>query len=498
MTDLRILFCASEVSPYAKTGGLADVAGALPHELRQLGCDVRVFMPLYRSVLPKLDSLTPLAEDVPIQVGMHEYRVHFWETRTSSSVPLYLLEKDELYDRAHLYGTPTRGDYQDNAERFVTFCRAVHPLCELLDWFPDVFHLHDWQTGLAASYTNYVRRHDPRFLHSGVVFTIHNMAYQGLFPANHFALTGLPPEAFSIGGIEFHGQCSFLKAGLIHGDFLTTVSPRYSREIQESEFGHGMEGILIERSDDLVGILNGIDASTWDPETDPLIPANYSMHNLSGKRTCKEVLLKDLGFPEESRGLPLLGIISRMASQKGFDLLLETLEELMSLPLTLVILGTGEPEIERQLKEIADHYPLRLKILFQFNEQLAHRIEAGADIFLMPSHYEPCGLNQMYSLRYGTIPLVYRTGGLDDTVMDILQYPLTGTGFKFYDYNPSPFLYTLRSALELFRGAGKWIELQERAMAQDFSWDRSAREYLKIYEMVSEGRRRAKEGRPPP
>jgi starch synthase len=496
MSELRILFCASEVTPYAKTGGLADVAGALPRALHQMGCDVRIFMPFYRSVRGKIDSVTPLAENLPIPVGIHDFRLHIWEARTSSGIPLYLLEKDELFDRGSLYGTPARGDYEDNAERFVAFCRSVHPLCARLGWYPDILHLHDWQTALVASYYHYFWRYDPNFLHAGVVFTIHNLAYQGKFPASYFSLTHLPPEAFSMDGIEFWGNCNFLKAGLIHSDFLTTVSPRYSREIQQPEFGYGMEGILRERRADLAGILNGVDYTVWSPEADPLIPARYDAADLSGKRACKDGLLSELGFPEEAYDLPLLGIIGRMASQKGFDLLLEAMEELMSLPLNLVILGTGDAEIEQKLEEIADHYPDKLKVLFQFDERLAHGIEAGADIFLMPSHYEPCGLNQMYSLRYGTIPVVYRTGGLDDTVVDVLQYPLTGTGFKFYEYKADPFLYVVRAALELFQNEQSWREIQERAMAQDFSWSRSAGEYLEIYETLFESKRRAKEGSP--
>jgi starch synthase len=489
MSDLQILFCSPEASPYAKTGGLADVVGALPGALRQLGCDVRLFLPYYRCVRDEIPSAKPLLENLEIPVGLRKATVHIREARTSSGITVYLLEKDEYFDRSYLYGSPARGDYEDNAERFITFCRSVHPLCTLLNWFPSVFHLHDWQTALISAYHRFHWIYDPHFSRSGTLFTIHNLAYQGLFPGDHFHATHLPPEAFSTSGLEFWGHCNFLKAGLVYSDFLTTVSPRYSREIQTPEFGYGLEGVLQERHDRLSGILNGIDVDTWNPETDRLIPARFSASDMSGKKVCKEALLSELGFPEQTRDRPLLGIISRLATQKGFDLLIEILEELMSLPILLVILGTGDREIEHQLKKTGEAYPDHLKIVSQFNEVMAHRIEAAADIFLMPSRYEPCGLNQMYSLRYGTIPVVHATGGLDDSVVDVSRYPHDGTGFKFEGYTPEAFLEKIRLALNWIGRKEKWEEIQRRAMAQDFSWTRSAREYMKIYrEIVRAGR----------
>ncbi|MCE5241967.1 MAG: glycogen synthase GlgA [Syntrophobacteraceae bacterium] len=484
MSKIQILFCASEVSPYAKTGGLADVAGALPEALRKLGCDVRIFMPLYRSAREKLKALKPLAEDSPIPIGIHDYHVHILRTLTPAGIPLYLLEKDEFFDRSHLYGTPAHGDYEDNAERFIAFSRAVHTLCVRLHWYPSIFHLHDWQTALVAAYHRLNWRYDPNFIHSGTVFTIHNLAYQGVFPADYFSLTQLPPDVFSFRGMEFWGQCNFLKAGLVYSDMLTTVSPRYSQEIQASEFGCGMDGLLRDRHNSLVGILNGIDCEEWNTEADPYLPARYSMDDLEGKRACKEVLLSDLGFPEGSRRKPLLGMISRMAAQKGFDLMGEILDNLMDLPVSLVILGTGDAAIEKSLKEMESSFPDRLRILTAFDEALAHRIEAGADIFLMPSRYEPCGLNQMYSLRYGTVPVVHATGGLEDSVVDAVQNPDTGTGFKFADYEPFAFLGSIQAALDLYRNRDKWREIQRRGMGQDFSWTRSAGQYLNIYKNV--------------
>lgn len=494
--NLQILFCASEVSPFAKTGGLADVTGALPASLRKLGCDVRIFMPLYRGVRDNVSYLEPVVHDQVIPVGLHDYHVHIWESRTEADIPIYFLEKDELFDRSFIYGSPVRGDYEDNAERFITFSLATQRLCEALGWNPSIFHLHDWQTGLIAPYFQFIWRHNPGLLHSGTVFTIHNIAYQGLFPSSFFGLTQLPPTTFTLQGFEFWGQVSFLKAGLVYSDFLTTVSPRYSREIQTADFGYGLEGLLRERSDSLAGILNGIDTREWDPATDPLLPANFSSADLAGKKACKEALCIKLEFPEEHRNRPLIGMISRLATQKGFDLLGRILSGLMGLPVNMVILGTGDAPIEANLIEMQNRFPGRLRLLSQFDEAMAHLIEAGADIFLMPSRYEPCGLNQMYSLRYGTIPVVHATGGLEDSVVDVAKSPASGTGFKFYKYEPEAFFKAIRNALEMFERGDAWRGLMQKAMAQDFSWDRSAREYVAIYERVLEQKWKNPDKRP--
>jgi starch synthase len=487
MNKLRILFCASEVAPYAKTGGLADVTQALPVALKSLGCDVRVFMPLYACARDRIKTPKALPETAPISIGIHDYHVNFLETRTASGLPLYLLEKDEFYDRSFLYGTPDFGDYQDNAERFIAFCLAIRPLCMRLGWFPSILHLHDWQTGLAAAYHHFYWRHEPNFANSGTVFTIHNLAYQGVFPGEYFTLTNLPAEAFSLPGIEFWEKCNFLKAGLVYSDFLTTVSPRYGQEIQSPERGHGLHGVLQERKDNLSGILNGIDQVVWNPGTDSCIASNYTSSRLGGKRQCKEALLSELEFSKSYSDLALLGMIGRLATQKGFGLLLEIVDELMSLPVLLVILGTGDSEIGKMVQVMAARYPDKIKIRNEFNEHLAHRIEAGADMFLMPSLYEPCGLNQMYSLRYGAIPIVHATGGLDDSVVDVQLEPLLGTGFKFYTYEAEALFETIKSALSLFNDRVRWMELQRRAMAQDFSWRRSAERYLGVYERVLSG-----------
>ncbi len=489
MRNLRVLFCVSEVAPYAKTGGLADVAQALPVALWHLGCDVRLFMPLYRCARDSIKTFSILPAPPTISVGVHDYHVGLLETRSTSGLHLYLLEKEEFYDRSDLYGTPDFGDYEDNPERFITFSLAIRSLCMGLNWFPSILHLHDWQTGLAAAYHHFYWRHEPDFANSRTVFTIHNLAYQGVFPGKYFHLTNLPWEAFSLQGVEFWGNCNFLKAGLVYSDHLTTVSPCYGKEIQDSEHGCGLHGVLQERKDRLSGILNGIDQAVWNPGTDSCIAANYNSSRLEGKRRCKDALLAEFGFSKDRSELPLLGMISRMAVQKGFGLFLDIVDELVNLPLMLVILGAGDAEIGRMVQTVAARYPNNIRICNEFNEHLAHRIEAGADMFLMPSVYEPCGLNQMYSLRYGTIPIVHATGGLNDSVVDVQLEPHSGTGFKFYHYNADGLLDTIKAALSFFKDKGEWTALQRRGMAQDFSWKRSAEQYLELYERALSSKR---------
>lgn len=484
MSDLKVLFCSSEISPYAKTGGLADVTGALPAALKGLGCDVRLLMPLYRGVREKAGDLKPMPEPSRVLVGIHRYRVYFHEGATPAGIPVYFLEKDEFFDRSHLYGNPARGDYEDNAERFIAFSLAARALCSKIGWYPDVFHLHDWQTALAAVYCRLNWRLDPNFVRTGTVFTIHNLAYQGRFPEESFDLTHLPEEVFAPGGMEFWGQCNFLKAGLVYSDLLTTVSPTYAREIRHPDFGYGLEGVLQEREEDLVGILNGIDTTEWNPAIDPFLPAHFDETDLAGKAVCKKALLADLGLPASSAERPLLASISRLATQKGFDLLLKILDDLMRLPVTVVILGTGDPEIRREIEASAARHPERIRLLSQFDEALAHRIEAAADIFLMPSRYEPCGLNQMYSQRYGTVPVVHATGGLDDSVTDFTRDPENGTGFKFSRYEAEAFLDAVRAALAAYEKSEVWAGIRNRGMNRDFSWTRSAREYLNVYSNV--------------
>ncbi|MEJ5348260.1 MAG: glycogen synthase GlgA [Desulfosoma sp.] len=479
---LKILFCASEAVPFAKTGGLADVTAALPEALANLGHDVRLFVPLYPAVERNGDTVKILAEWIPIHVGVHTYHVHFWQWMRPSSYPVYFMEKDEFFDRPHLYVHPLRGDYEDNAERFVTFSRALYPLCKHLDWIPDIVHLHDWQTALAAACHFFHWRYDQAFARVRTLLTIHNLAHQGLFPESYFSLTGLPTEAYTIEGMEFYGQCNFLKAGIAYSDRISTVSPRYAREILEPKQGFGLDGILRRRQNALVGILNGIDTVQWNPAEDPFIPAPFDADRLEGKKVCKEKVLEELGFPDVVRQNPLCVVVSRLVHQKGIDLILEALDEMMNLSVSLAVLGTGDPHLERLLLQAQSCHSERVRVVLAFDEGLAHRLEAGGDIFLMPSRYEPCGLNQMYSMRYGTIPIVAATGGLDDSVVDAAQFPETGNGFKFYVHTKEAFLAALKEALDTFQDSEKWRGLQQRAMREDFSWDRAARAYVSLYE----------------
>ncbi|MGQ9669486.1 MAG: glycogen synthase GlgA [Desulfosoma sp.] len=484
---LKILFCASEATPFAKTGGLADVAASLPEALSAQGCDVRLFLPLYPSVERNTQTIKVVAEWIPIPVGVHTYHVHFWQWLGPSSYPVYFMEKDEFFHRPHLYVHPLRGDYEDNAERFITFSRSIYALCKHLDWIPDILHLHDWQAACGAAYQHFHWRYDAAFSRVRTLLTIHNLAHQGLFPEAYFGLTGLPSQAYSIEGMEFFGQCNFLKAGIAYSDRISTVSPRYAREILEPKQGFGLDGLLRRRQDALIGILNGIDTTRWNPSQDPHIPAFFDAENLNGKGVCKEKVLKALGFPEAVRQSPLCVVVSRLVHQKGIDLILDALDDMMELSVCLAVLGTGDPHLERLLLQAQSRHSDRVRVVLAFDEALAHRLEAGADIFLMPSRYEPCGLNQMYSMRYGTIPIVAATGGLDDSVEDAVQNPEKGNGFKFYEHTKEAFLGALKAALEAYRDSEKWRRLQQRAMREDFSWDRAARTYIALYEAMLVG-----------
>ncbi|PIU32171.1 MAG: glycogen synthase GlgA [Syntrophobacteraceae bacterium CG07_land_8_20_14_0_80_61_8] len=483
--NLPVLFCASEAVPFAQTGGLGDVVTALTDALRGLGCDSRILLPFYRETRDRIQAASPLAENIPLQIGDRTVTGHFWETKTAAGTPVYLLEKDEFFDRSHLYGNPRRGDYEDSPERFTALSRAVHALCTSLDWAPRVLHLHDWQSALGAAYLRFFWRQEKRFAATRCLFTIHNLGYQGLFPAPAFRLTGLPWEAFTMHGLEFWGQCNLLKAGIKYADRLNTVSPKYSLEIQTPEFGFGLDQDLYARRPDLSGILNGIADDVWNPATDPHLKAPFDADHLNGKWLCKLALLKELGFGNAARGRPLLAMVGRLAAQKGLDLLLEILPDLLSRPLSMVILGSGDPALQQQLRSAATAHPEQIKVVIGFDDPLAHRIEAGADFFLMPSRYEPCGLNQMYSLRYGTLPVVHAVGGLDDSVRDLDRDPDQGTGFKFYRYASADFLAAIDAALTLYGNPTARRDLRKRAMRQDFSWQRSARRYLDLYQEMT-------------
>jgi starch synthase len=473
-----ILVITPEATPFAKTGGLADVAGALPLALGRLGHRVTIVLPRYRGAAPG----KPIGR-VGISVGADRLTAVFTEHRVTEQVRAVLVGCPELYDREELYGVGNEG-YGDNARRFAFLSRAALEFVLLTGKRPDVIHAHDWQAGLTPVYLRALRVREPGLSSIPVVFTIHNLAYQGLFSPDWVKALGLPAELFSLDGFEYWGSLSFLKAGINLSDLVTTVSPTYAREIQTPEFGFGFEGILARRADRLVGILNGIDVQRWNPEADPFLPAPYSASALDGKVAAKRGLLEAFGFPADPTSLsrPLVGMVSRMVDQKGFDLLSMSAAALLELPATIVLLGSGDPRYEQEWSSLAASHPGRVGVRIGFDDRLAHLIIGGADLFLMPSRFEPCGLSQMYSLRYGTVPVVRRTGGLDDTVENWNPRTRRGTGFVFRDYAPAALVDSLDRALATFADRGRWHALQQAGMRQDHSWDVSAREYAGVYE----------------
>lgn len=479
MKQLKILIATPEAIPFAKTGGLADVAGALPKALNGIGLDARIIMPFYRHVQEGNFKLKQTGVQASVPLGLREIDIPVFEAE-ASGITAYFLKRDEYYDRKYLYTMPD-GDYFDNAERFILFSRGIIDAIKKLGFRPDIIHCNDWQTGLIPAYLKTIYKDDPFFSNTKTVFTIHNIAYQGQFPASRFQLTGLPQGVFTQEGVEFWGNMNLLKAGIVFSDIVTTVSEKYSREIQTQEFGYGLEGVLQAKKENLFGVLNGVDYDDWSPEKDKFIIAKYDYKDLSGKAKCREDLLKEymLNLPEDA---PVIGIISRLADQKGFDILSQAMEDLMSMNLGVVVLGTGEKKYHDLFEGLAKKYPKKLGLKITFDNKIAHKIEAGSDMFLMPSKYEPCGLNQIYSLRYGTIPIVRATGGLDDTIQDYGGGE--GNGFKFKEYSAQILLAKVKEAVKVFSNRKEWKKLVQKAMQQDFSWDRSAKRYAELYERL--------------
>jgi starch synthase len=479
---MKILFVASEGLPYSKTGGLADVVEALPRALREMGHQVAVLLPRYRG--NKITST--LVSSVTVSLGDTLRFPALAEGPPAGGTRYFFVDDPEFFDRAHLYGNKNE-DYADNVERFTEFSRAAIEFAKRV-WLPDVIHCHDWQTALVPVLLRTQYAYDPVARSLPVVLTIHNLGYQGIFPQTALRKVGLPESLFTLDGLEFYGKVNFLKGGLIFADYLTTVSRRYAKEIQTPEYGFGLEGLLRSRAERLIGILNGVDYATWSPEADTLIAQNYSVHNLDGKKVCKKDLLATLRLPEENLERPLIGIISRFVNQKGFDLIAEISGELASENICMAVLGSGEAKYEALFKRLAEKYPARVGVKIGYDNALAHKIEAGADIFLMPSRYEPCGLNQIYSLRYGTVPIVRSTGGLDDTIQPFDAKTLHGTGFKFETYAGKALWGCIRGALGTFRDAKMWRTLQSNGMTKDFSWKHSAGAYVTVYEAAKRSR----------
>lgn len=490
---LRILFVSSEVAPFARTGGLGEVTGALPRALAAMGHDVRVVMPLYQTVRDSKFPLTEMLTDLQVPLVIGSRTAPVWQSalpeREESAVriPVYFIEQDEFFARPGLYGDEN-GDYPDNAIRFTFFCRAALTLAARLDGFPHVFHCHDWQTGLIPAYLRAFSWLDTRLAAAVTVYTVHNLAYQGTFPAWVFPLTGLPLPLFQPDGVEFLGFVNFMKAGLVYADALTTVSPTYAEEICTPGLGFGLDGVLRARRDALTGILNGADYAVWSPEHDLAIAARYDVAHLASKAECKQALLQTCNLSADL-DLPLIGMISRLVDQKGFDLLAAALDRLLTLDLRFVILGSGYAPYEEFLTRLSNAYPQKISVRLGFDDALAHQIEAGSDCFLMPSRYEPCGLNQLYSLRYGTIPIVRATGGLRDTVVPFNPVSGEGTGFVFQEASGDALLAAVNEALSVFANQKAWHQLMQNAMAQDFSWARSAARYSNLYQQTVAAKR---------
>ncbi len=484
---LKILMVSPEVVPFAKTGGLADVAGALPKALAELGYQIKVILPEYRMVDKakfKLNSVK--AEIPPIPVGKKEFQIGLKKLSvTSDGVEYLFLSSDQHYDRDELYKDPSTGfDYADNDERFILFCRGALEILKTIGWQPDIIHSNDWQSALIPAYLKTLYAGDSFFRSTGTVFSVHNLAYQGSFPKSTFDKLGLSRDLFyPTSPFEFWGNVNFMKAGISYADMVNTVSETYAVEIQSSsEYGHGLEGVLRSRNEDLYGIVNGIDYAIWSPQKDKLIPHNFSQDDLVGKKKNKQQLRKQCGLPRLRRDVPLIGIISRLADQKGFDLLAEISDELLSGDLQMVILGTGDEKYHRLFTRMQSKYPEKISVNLRFDNSLAHLIEAGSDMFVMPSRYEPCGLNQLYSLRYGTVPIVRKTGGLADTIENYDPKTGNGTGFVFKDYDASELLGTIKLALGVYKDKKVWTKLMKNGMDKDFSWVVSAKKYVELYQ----------------
>jgi len=486
---LKILFATPEAVPFAKTGGLADVAGALPKSLHALGCELKMVMPYYRMVKNSGLPHQYLGEEIEVSLGDEKLKADIYLGHLNQDIPVYFIGREEFFDRESLYSTP-KGDYFDNAERFIFFSKAVLNLCQRMEFSPDIIHHHEWQTGLLPAYLKAASQNDPFYSRTAAVFTIHNIAYQGLFKKEKFGLTGLPTEMYNPEGIEFWERINFMKAGIVYADAINTVSKKYSEEIQTPEYGYGLEGILRKKKESLYGILNGVDYEDWSPAHDPHLIARYDLRDLSGKKECKKDLLKEFHLPPSLENAPLLGMISRLADQKGFDLLAEILEPFFALDIGFVLLGTGEQKYHDLFDQVAQRYPQKAGVRIAYDDRLAHKIEAGADFFLMPSKYEPCGLNQIYSLKYGTIPVVRATGGLDDTILHYDPATKKGNGFKFTRYDAKEFLNAITGAIRFYFQPGHWKQLLQNAMSADFSWKRSAEAYLQLYRKALENKKR--------
>ncbi len=482
--SLKILLVSSECAPFAKTGGLADVVAALPKALTHSGHDVRVVMPFYRQVAKGDFSIGGIEQQVTLgPAGLQEGMPNNFGLRqgvlSGTSVPVYFIDQPTYYDRVGLYGD-AQGDYADNVDRYIFFARATLALAKAIKFQPDVVHCNDWHSGLLPVYLRTTFKEDPFFEKTGSLMTVHNLAYQGLFPDQAFSRCGLDWSLFNAEALEFYGQLNFMKGGLSFADRLNTVSPRYAEEIKTPEFGCGLEGVMRRRSADLSGIINGVDIDVWDPAKDAYLPLSYHAGALDNKEALKHKIIKELGLPAMP-GAALVGMVTRLDNMKGLSLVEEVMDYMMHLDLQFVLLGSGEPKYHEYFKKLVEMYPERASVHLVYNDELAHKIEAASDIFLMPSRFEPCGLNQLISLRYGTVPVVRAVGGLADTIKEADLKAGTGNGFVFHEYNSMALFNAIKRALAAYGDKSAWRQLQGRGMAEDHSWSASAKKYEALY-----------------
>lgn len=487
---LNVLFLSSEVFPFAKTGGLADVASALPQALKEIGHEVRLAIPRYGFVNERKFRIHEIIrlKDIDIPIGKKVAKLNVKSSfliGERTKVQIYFIDSAEFFGRQGIYQDPkTKKDYPDNDERFIFYSRGIFEILKRLGWAPHIIHCNDWQSGLVPVYLKKIYSKDPFFKNVKTVFTIHNVAYQGNFPKETFQKSGLPDDVFTPDGAEFYDKFSFMKAGIVYSDYVTTVSNTYSKEISGSEeYGCGMEGVLKKKKRAFSGIVNGIDYSLWNPDSDQFIPFKYSVKTIDAKVENKKYLLKRFNKKFDAT-IPLLGMVTRLVEQKGIDLLMDGFADLMKMNVQLILLGTGEKQYHTKLESLAKKYQDRFMLELGYNDELAHLIEGAADIFLMPSKFEPCGLNQLYSLKYGTIPIVRKTGGLADTVTEVNPQKGTGTGFFFEKYDSRDMLKAVSHAVNLFGDQKSWQKIMRNAMMQDYSWTSSAKQYEELYNKI--------------
>jgi starch synthase len=476
---VKILLASSEVHPYSKTGGLADMVGAMAKALAHAGHQVGVVTPLYGWIWRKFPEVQKLDWHMELLLGNRKVRAEVWTLQPIPGLTIYFIHQPDFFHRNSLYGEQS-GEYPDNAERFIFFSKAVAHLARYLPWQPEAVHTNDWQTGLVPLLMLHQKLKEGWGNLPRMCFTIHNLAYQGIFPDVQFELTNLPADYFNLFGVEFYGMLNCLKAGITYTDVITTVSPRYAREITTPEFGCYLDDLLRRRQSVLFGILNGVDYEEWNTTKNPYLKHPYSVGRMAGKAKNKAELQQELGLPVKPE-VPLFGSITRLADQKGLDIQLGALEEMLNSDMQFVLLGSGQAEYEKAYRELARRYPTKASVNIGFSQGLSHRIEAASDFYLMPSRFEPCGLNQMYSLRYGTVPIVRITGGLDDTVVDISENKATANGIKFQEYSARALAKSIRKALVLFQEPELLRHYQHNGMTADFSWDRMVQRYLEIY-----------------